>query len=355
MTHDTPPSGTIATLTVAEITAIAREWVTLHARTLPSFAGAYLRGGVTALPPDAAFPLYRDVDVALVLTDGAPETEEEFFYRGLMLEVSSYNLAEHRDAEAVLADPSRGPNIATTTILADPTGALAPFQRVVAADYGRRRWVQARCDVEKESATKQLEAMRQIPREQEGLWAVWGLLSALSGLMAVAQLARPTTRRTLALLGDLLDAQGRRDLREAALAVWGSAHMQRDEVQTLLEQSAAVFDRSVAVYRTPTSFGFTIRDHLRPYLVAATQEMIDAGDHREAVFWIVTLVTEAYLVLQNDAPEAERPAYAAQLRALLDGLGYTSAEAWAARVAEAERLATEVFAIADALTAQHPE
>ena len=50
--------------------------------------------------------------------------------------------------------------------------------------------------------------------------------------------------------------------------------------------------------------------------------MIDEGKHREATFWIITLVTEAYLVLQNDAPDAEKPVFAAQLQALLATLGY---------------------------------
>ena len=42
-------------------------------------------------------------------------------------EVISQDLAAHQDAEAVLANPSHGPNMATTQILADPTGILAPL------------------------------------------------------------------------------------------------------------------------------------------------------------------------------------------------------------------------------------
>jgi len=193
------------------------------------------------------------------------------------------------------------------------------------------------------------------PTDIQGpLWSVWGLLNALSGLLAVAQLKRPTTRRTLALLGDQLDEQGRPDLREAALTVWGSAHLSRADVQAMLDQSVIAFERSVEVYETPTPFGFTIRAHLLPYLTEATQEMIDEGNHREATFWIMTLVTEAYLVLQNDAPDGEKPVFAAQLHAMLAALGYLSTEAWAERVAAAERLTPEIYRIADALVALHP-
>src|SRR5215207_8257961 len=141
-TQQTQPAGLAghsAVLRVEEVVAIVREWVDLHACHLPDFAGAYLWGGITALPGDAPFHLYRDVDVVVVLTQGAQDDNLEVLYRGVMLEVISKNLEAHQDAEAVLADPSAGPNIATTQILADPTGILVPLHQAVAADYGRRR------------------------------------------------------------------------------------------------------------------------------------------------------------------------------------------------------------------------
>ena len=123
-----------AVLPVADVVAIVREWVDHHARHFPHFAGAYLWGGITALPADAPFPLYRDVDVVVVLTMGANDATLEVLYRGLMLEVILQDLDVHQHAEAVLADPSRGPNLATTQILADPTGILVPLHQVVATN-----------------------------------------------------------------------------------------------------------------------------------------------------------------------------------------------------------------------------
>ena len=107
--------------------------------------------------------------------------------------------------------------------------------------------------------------------------------------------------------------------------------MSRADVEAMLDQSVIAFDRSVEVYHTPTPYGFTIRPHLRPYLAEATQEMIDEGNHREAMFWISALAGESYLVLQNDAPDGEKPIFAAQLQTIHAALGYadTSADAWA--------------------------
>src|SRR6476660_8196573 len=100
------PAGRSAVLPAGEVVEIVREWVNLHARHLPDFAGAYLWGGITALPPEAPFHLYRDVDVVVVLTKGAQDDNQEILYRGVLLEVISKNLEDHRDAQAVLANPS---------------------------------------------------------------------------------------------------------------------------------------------------------------------------------------------------------------------------------------------------------
>jgi hypothetical protein len=160
-------------------------------------------------------------------------------------------------------------------------------------------------------------------------------------------------------LGELLDEQSRSDLHEAALTLFGSAHISREDVKEVLDQSVVAFDRSIEVYKTPTPYGFTIRPHLRPYLAEATQEMIDEGKHREAMFWVAALASESYLVLQNDAPEAEKPRFAAELHAMLTDLGYADTsgltQAWAQRVASAERLAQEVYRIAGELVALNPD
>lgn len=348
-------TGKSAVLPVREVVEIVREWVDLHARHLPDFAGAYLWGGITALSGDAPFHLYRDVDVVVVLPKGAQDDTVEIYYRGVMLEVISIELEAHQDAEAILANPSHGPNMATTQILADPIGILTPLQQAVAAEYGRRRWIQARCAKEKESAEKHLAAMRQASTPAERLDSVWGFLSALSGLLAVAQLKRPTTRRTLTLLRELLEAQRRPDLNELALAVMGSQHMSRAEVQSILDLSVVAFDRAVEVYHTPTPYGFTIRAFLRPYLTEATREMIAEGNHREAMFWLMALDSESYLVLQNDAPDAEKLPFASQLQAMYATLGYIPAAIWAAHIDAAERLAPQIYDIADALAALYPE
>jgi hypothetical protein len=347
-------AGRSAVLRVAEVVAIVREWVENHARLLPKFAGAYLWGGITAMAADAPFHLYRDVDVVVVLSDEVPDEESEVFYRDLILEVIWKHIDDHRDVEALLANPSAGPNLATTQLLADPTGIVAPVQQAVAAAYTHRRWVQARVEAEKRMAQDGLANMQAAATPQDRLNAVRDFLGAISGLLAVAQLKRPTTRRTLALLHDMFVEQDRLDLNEAALIVMGSAELSRAEIETLMAQIMIDFDRAVEVYQTPIPYGFAVAAHIKPYYVEGTREMIEAGLHREAMYWVACLDT-VYLILANDAPEAEKPMFAAHFDALQSALNNTSAEAWSARVYTATRLAEEAYQMADVLVALQPE
>lgn len=340
------------------VIALVREWVETDAAHLPNFAGAYLWGGITALEADAPFKLWRDLDVVVVLTEGAPEDEGEVFYKGLSIEIIHKNLDEHYDADAALANPSAGPNLAATTILADPTGALTLLQQRVAAAFAQPRWIAARVDAEARDAQAALDAMVAADRlaadtPAQRMDAVRNVLSALSGMLAVAQLARPTTRRTIALLGELLAAQGRPDLLEEALQVMGSASMTEVGVRALLDDALNGVARAAQVYQTPIPYGFALRTHLLPYYREGALEMIDEGQHREAMYWVSCLDT-AYLALANDAPDAEKPLWAQRLGRLYASLGLTDDAAWPARVALAESLTRAISLLANQVLAKTP-
>lgn len=330
-----------AALPVHEVIRRVRAWVAQEAALLPNFAGAYLWAGITAMAKDELFHLYRDVDVVVVLREGAPDDEGEVLYDGLSIEIIWKNLDEHLDVEAALANPSAGPNLAATQILADPTGALTTLQRAVAERFAEPRWIAARCDGERRRIEEAQADMRKARTPAERLDSIRALLMGMSGLLAVAKLRRPTTRRTLALLSELLEEAGRNDLKEQALAVMGSAAMSPEDVEDLLATVMHAYDRSVEVYRTPIAYGFTLREHLRPYYAQGAQEMIDEGRHREAVFWIACLDVP-FFALANDAPEGEKAMWAEKFRAFYAALGIADAAGWTERVALAEGLLAEL-------------
>ena len=342
---------------VHQVIELAREWVELHGSQIPEFCGAYLFGGVTSLPKDATFPSYRDVDLIVVLKSG-PKSEEENLelpYKGVVLEVGFRGLEEHLNSQAVLSSPELAPNLAFTTVLADPMSILKPLHEEVAKQFAHRRWVLARCEVEKQQVLDSLEAMDQAPVSLLRLIHLWLVIRNLSGLLAIATLKPPTNRRALALMKELLQAQGRLELHEEALEVCGVAHLSRAQVEGLLKDMALAFDRAVEVKKTPAMHSWKIQPHLRPYVVEGNQEMISEGHYREAVFWIALPHATANFVLQNDAPEAGKSLFQDSFDHLLDHLDLRMPRNWPGRVQCARNLAQKIFQIADNLAALHPE
>lgn len=341
---------------VAEITALVQEWVLTQAGGIPDFMGAYLFGGITELPGDTLFPDYRDVDLIVVIRGKSRPQEEnlEVDLKGVMLEVGFMGMERHSSAEILASDPSIAPNFIHTQILADPEHFLGPLQAAVITLHPQRKSVIARCNMEKERLFNALESFRQAG-SVEGAWiSLWDLLNNVSGLLALADLRKPTHRRSLTLLKDILSAQGRLDLHEEALEIWGSAQMSRQRVQELLNETGSLFDRALQVKRSPSPFDFKLKPHLRPYFIAASQEIIDEGNHREATYWMMVGYIVASLALMKDALEQEKAAVAAAYQCLAEEVGIGSPAARLARYQMAQRYCGKITTLADRILEQNP-
>jgi hypothetical protein len=334
---------------VHQAIAATREWIGTQARRMPGFVGAHLIGGVLAMRKDALFPAANDLDFNIVC-EGARETKTyDIAHQGLILEYSVVDARQYCAADHILANPELACNLAADSILADPHGLLAPLHQEVAAQYACRRWVQARCDYEKQVVRHALEGLAQADAPHAAPWPALNAALFLSGLLAVGSLQPPTHRRSLVLLRDTLGAYGRADLHEALLRMVGFANLARPQVERYLDDCADAFDRATAVTRTPVPFQYKFQPHVRPYIIDGAREMIEQGSHREAMFWIAGFLTFANAAIQADAPMAERPLYQAKVDRLLNDMGFCTMADVQARAAAARDLAAAVFDIADTL------
>jgi hypothetical protein len=333
---------------VGEIGDLAQEWVELHGRHLAGFQGAYLFGGIAGLGPDEPFATYRDVDLIVVLDSGTRGTDEnlEVAYRGLMLEVGFIGLDEHR-AEAVLARPDRAGTLARTRILADPSGVLTALQQEVARAYAERRWVVARCDVERQAVEEGLGALLDAPGPLPRLYGLIGAIFGLAGLLAVARLEVPTNRRALVGLKQMLEAEGRGGLHGEVLEVCGVASLSRAEVEAHHRAALRAFDLAVAVKRTFVPYSFKVQAHVRPYVDEAIAELIDEGHHREATLYLALPFSTTNAVVRNDASDADKLTTQTEFDRLLDDLDLLVPRDWAGRVERIRGLAAELEQIAD--------
>lgn len=338
---------------VEAVIEIAREWVETRGREEPGFCGAHLMGSINQMSSDADFPSYKDVDMHMV-ADGEGRMVDQL-YRGVYLECAVGESDRYATPERILADPEIAPHLAIDSIISDPDKKLADLQRIVARDYAKRPWVVARLDREKEWASSYWEQSR----HEDSTGGVWYRLSwmfnFLAGLVAIADLAPPTHRRSLVLMGDILKREGRPDILESVLELWGFAQLTKSDVESLLLDCGKLFDLATEVTKTPVPFQFKLRPFIRPYVVEGAQEMINEGHYREAVYWIALFTTVANSAIQADGKDAQR-AWAHSLHdrllAMTDWLEVSDLDA---RISRARFLMEDVFAFADDLANRNPQ
>ena len=120
-----------------------------------------------------------------------------------------------------------------------------------------------------------------------------------------------------------------------------------------IDAVAEAFDLASAVVRTPVFYATDISLAARPIAIDGGRELIDRGDHREAVFWIVATACRCQMILAADAP-AEAARFAPAFRGLLADLGVTSVADLQRRRAETVALVPAVWSVAEAIMAANP-
>lgn len=335
---------------VSEAIALAGRWVQETGSGFPGFRGAYLAGSINEMAREDPFPPFKDVDIYVVVEDpaGVAIPQKKFLYEGVLLEWVCQSLQEHLSPEAVLASANAG-NVARCEILSDPTGFLESLRATVAADYARTKWIAARCEQQKYLLSNTLA---QPDAHPDPVFVLGFTVLFLGGVVALASLRTPTVRRCLALTEELLHDHGRPDLQEDLLEVLGSARMEREQVIGHLQECGHAFDRSVEVITTPFYTSWNLDAGARRYLVDGSYEMIDAGSHREAMFWISMMHSVSHTAIQNDAPEGDKSHYRAGMERLRTALGIPTDTEWRARIELARTVSDRVFRFADEVVAR---
>lgn len=354
-------------MNVATVKETARSWVAANLPQWPGLRAAHLVGGITAMPDDAPYPPTKDVDIHLIFEEGSPSLRAEgpfahlieVAYGGILIEAGLKPVSDYATAATVLANPEIAYHLTRDTALYDPSGFLATLQDGVRAGYARREWVLARLEHERRGHARAL-AFRPVVAETYGASGEWTILgyvtTFLPASLQVATLSPPKMGgRMLVHLRDQLARVGRLDLHEDVLAMLGVGDVARSSVEAILRQAEEAFDLALTVKQTPHPFGHKLQAHLRPYFVDCCRGMMADGYHREAFPWAGAFCLGAIDVILMDAPEAARPRFAARQAAILREIGMDTPEARAAKYAEAERIAAEIFALAEEIIAMHPE
>lgn len=310
---------------IREAKAVARRWAAGEGAALPGFAGAFIHGSAAWLAEHAELPAGSDVDIMIVVDGPAPPAKlGKFLYGGVLLEVSYIEAGELRSPEQVLGSSHLAGSL-RAPVLADPTGRLAPLQAAVAAGFAQPRWVRARCEHVRQKILGNLRSLGEPAplHEHVGAWLFAAGLTTHA--LLVAGLRNPTVRRRYVAARELLAGRGRLDIYEELLGLLGCAGMRREAVDGHLAALAEMFDAAAGeASGTPFFFKSDISQEARPIAIDGSRALVEAGLHREAVFWIVATASRCQAILHHGAPEALRERFLPPYLALLADLGIAS-------------------------------
>ncbi|MEU9319907.1 hypothetical protein [Streptomyces sp. NPDC048295] len=304
----------------------AVQWITEHARPDPGFRGAYFSGSTVGLPDDAELSPFSDVDV-VVVTDAPdlPAGPGKFRFRGALLEVSHLPREELASADGVLSSYHLAGSFRRDTVIEDPTGRLRELRVDVSRRFAERDWVRRRClDAERRIETRLAAFDASAPFH--GQVTSWLFPTGVTThVLLVAALRNPTVRLRYPAVREVLDAYGQSQLYPELLELLGCARLSAPRTGHHLDELARTFDATAEVARTPFFFSGDITAGARPVAIDGSRHLIERGDHREAVFWIIATFARCHSVLAVDAPELHRARLPAFREAVAD-LGITSTD-----------------------------
>jgi len=302
---------------VGQARAVARDWVLSAAAGEPPFRGAFVSGSAAYLPATAELPATSDVDVVVVTAGRQPPPKlGKFVHGGVLLDVSYGSWSAITSAKAVAKSYVFAPALAAAeTVLADPTGRLSTLHRVIAPGFATPAAVADRVDDVLARVERNLDAVDPSAPWPEQVLAVFPL-SLPTQVPLVAALRPPTVRLRYLRAREVTSAA----TYESLLRLLGCADVSAPVVSAALSRLTGLFDATVPAARTPYVFAGDLTAAARPGALEGSAALVAAGNHREAVFWIVATLARCQTMLLADAPELADPVAFADTVAELTGL-----------------------------------
>ncbi|MEU9096003.1 hypothetical protein [Streptomyces sp. NPDC048428] len=336
--------------------AAAVRWVAAHARSTPGYRGAYFSGSTVGRPDDAELAPSSDVDVVVVTEeDDPPAKPGKLRYEKALLEISYVPLAELGDAETVLSSYHLAGSFRVDTVIDDPTGALRALYAAVAPRFAERTRVRRRCLDARHRVESRLAAFDASAPFHEQVPAWMFPTGVTTHVLLVAALRNPTVRLRYRAVREVLSGYGQPELYRELLELLGCADVSERRVRHHVAELARTFDATVPVARTPFFFSSDLTEQARPIAVDGSLELLDRGEHREAVFWTVATFARCHTVLAADDPAlhaARLPAFEAAVAELT---GITGTADILARREEVTRFLPRLWTAAEDILAANPD
>lgn len=288
---------------VGQARAAAVRWVVEYARREAGFRGAYFSGSTVGLPDDAPLPPTSDVDVVVVTAEDEPPVKPgKLRHHGALLEISYLPWALLARADDVLTSYHLAGSFRTDTLIDDPTGRLRELLAYVAPRFAARDRVRGRYQDACHRITDRLGALDASAPFHEQVTGWLFPTGVTTHVLLVAATRNPTVRLRYPAVRDVLTDYGLPDLYPRLLDLLGVSRLSPERVERHLRALTTTFDATAEVSRTAFFFSSDITATARPIAIDGSRDLLDRGDHREAVFWIIATFARCHTILAADAP-----------------------------------------------------
>ncbi|UCC17840.1 MAG: hypothetical protein JSU58_04630 [Dehalococcoidales bacterium] len=340
---------------VKEAKEVAWRWVIEEASRLPGFHGALYSGSVNWLSDDAVIPETSDVDIWIVFTGSDPPASPgKLLSRDVILDVAYLQKGHFQSPDTILSDYHLAGAFRTPNVILDPSGQLTQFQKAVSTQYARRHWVYRRCEDAKNHSlnyARLLTKQTTFP-QQVSFWIF--ATGVTTHILLTAGLKNPTVRTRYLAVRELLIEYGHLEFYETLLEMLGCTGIDRALVEHHLAALTAVFDAAKAVIKTPIPQSSDISDPGRSVAIDGSWELIENGNHREVIFWMVVTYARCQWILNNDATAELQKIFSPGFYELLADLGITSYEDLRQRTKRIEDFIPQVWTRAEAIISANP-
>jgi hypothetical protein len=345
-----------STVLISEARIGAENWVSRFAEATPWFHSAHYAGSTVDTPGDSPLPPESDVDVVVVTrSSGHGPKPGKIVHRGALLEISYRSWSRLADPEAVLGSYHLAPAFRVDSVIADPSGDLRALQRTVARSFADLRWVRKRCrDAIGHSERFLAHLDPSTPWHDQVTCWLFGT-GVMAHVLLVAALHNPTVRLRYQAVRHVLEDYGMPEIHEDLLLHLCPSELGADQAEQMVADLAHVFDVAAAAARSRFPFSADITAHGRPVAVDGARRLIAAGEHREAVFWIIATYARCQRILDTDGSDADRQACSVRFSSALSKVGIGSGADLAARAEAVARSLPALFRVAERIMATNPK
>jgi len=281
---------------VREVKHIARQWIAQEAQKLPGMLGAFYHGSINWSPDESAFSSTSDVDL-VVITEPGNLKPGKLVFNNLILDISYMPEAAFRDPQDVLTTYYLAGSFAKSPLFEAKSNQLSAVHTEVVNQYAHRSWVIKRCENACQNCMRYFQRFDQASSLDEKVSTWLFARGVMAHVLLTAGLKNPTVRRRYVDVKALLRHYGALDYHEQLLHLSGFDVITPGQAKGHLLALGEIFDNARSARKSSYRFSSDISDAGRVLAVDGSAELIEAGYHREAMFWIVATFARCMHIL----------------------------------------------------------